>query len=150
MVSLKKKKNHNSSIYPPMCYLQRKRGIVMCELILILVAAMYWVFICVKLVFTCVCVCVCVFCLFRAIPAVYGSFQAGVESELQLPAYTTAQQHGIWAASATHTTAHSNARSLTHGARAGIEPTFSLRMVGFVTPKPWWELLLVFYVHYSI
>ena len=30
------------------------------------------------------------FFLFRAAPAAYGSFQAGVESELQLPAYTIA------------------------------------------------------------
>ena len=35
--------------------------------------------------------CCCLFvCLFRAVPAAYGSSQAGVESELQLLAYTTA------------------------------------------------------------
>ena len=38
----------------------------------------------------------------------------GVESELQLPVYTTAQQCGIRAASSTYTTAHGNAGSLTH------------------------------------
>ena len=37
----------------------------------------------------------------------------GVKSELQLPAYTT-QQLGIQAESATYTTAHGNAGSLTH------------------------------------
>ena len=30
------------------------------------------------------------FCLFRAAPTAYGDSQAGVESELHLPAYTTA------------------------------------------------------------
>ena len=35
------------------------------------------------------------------------------------------QPHQIWAASATYTTAHGNARSLTHWARPGIEPTSS-------------------------
>ena len=30
------------------------------------------------------------FCLFRATPAAYGRSQLGVESELQLPVYTTA------------------------------------------------------------
>ena len=38
----------------------------------------------------------------------------GVESELQLPAYTAPQQRRIRASSATYTTAHGNARSLTH------------------------------------
>ena len=38
----------------------------------------------------------------------------GVELELQLLAYTTAKQHGILATSATYTTAHGNAGSLTH------------------------------------
>jgi len=41
----------------------------------------------------------------------------GVESELQLLAYTTA---------------HGNAGSLTHGARPGIEPRTSWFLVGFV------------------
>ena len=38
----------------------------------------------------------------------------GVESELQLPAYTTATVTPIRAMYATYTTAHGNARSLTH------------------------------------
>ena len=39
----------------------------------------------------------------------------GVRLELQLPAYTTQQQqHGIRAVPAPYTTAHGNARSLTH------------------------------------
>ena len=42
------------------------------------------------------------------------------------------QQLGIWAMSATYTTAHSNAGSLTHWARPGIQPETSWFLVGFV------------------
>ena len=38
----------------------------------------------------------------------------GVESELQPPAYAQPQQRGTRVASATYTTAHGNAGSLTH------------------------------------
>ena len=55
--------------------------------------------------------------------------QLGVESELQLPAYTTA---------------HGNARFLTRWTRLGIEPTSSWILVGFVTTEPWWELMGLF------
>ena len=48
------------------------------------------------------------------------------------------QQHMIWAT--TYTTAHSNARSLTHWARAGIELTSSWVLVGFISTVPQWEL----------
>ena len=41
----------------------------------------------------------------------------------------------------THTTAHSNARSLTHWVRPGIEPSTSWFLVGFVPDAPWRELL---------
>ena len=43
-----------------------------------------------------------------------------------------AQQRQIWALSATHTTAHSNAGSSTHWARPGIDPTNAWFLVGFV------------------
>ena len=43
------------------------------------------------------------------------------------------QQHGIWAVSATYTTARGNARSLTHWVRPGIQPVSSWMLVGFVT-----------------
>ena len=36
---------------------------------------------------------------------------------------------------------HSNAGSLTHGARPGIEPSTSWFLVGFVSTVPRWELL---------
>ena len=57
----------------------------------------------------------------------------GVELELWLPAYTIATACGIWAASATCTTAHGHDRSLTHWARPGTEPTPSWILVGFLT-----------------
>ena len=56
-----------------------------------------------------------VFCLFRAAPVAYGGSQArgliGAVAALPTP---EPQQHGIRAASATYTTAHGNAGSLTH------------------------------------
>ena len=48
------------------------------------------------------------FFFFRASPAALGSSRLRVMSELQLPT-PQPQQYGIWAASATYTTAHSNA-----------------------------------------
>ena len=53
----------------------------------------------------------------------------GVQLELQLPAYATAQQFGIWAASVTYATGHGNTRSLAHWARPGIKPTTSWFLV---------------------
>ena len=50
----------------------------------------------------------------------------GVKSELELPAYTTA---------------HGNARPLTHGAGPGIETTSSWILVRFVTTEAQRELL---------
>ena len=64
----------------------------------------------------------------------------GVESELWLLAYTTATQRQIRVVSATHTTSHSNAGSLTHRAGPGIEPTTSWFIVGFVSAAPQQEL----------
>ena len=67
----------------------------------------------------------------------------GVESELQLLAYTTATAMSDRASSVTYTTAHSNAGSLTHWARPGIEPTSSWILVRFVSVEPQQELLLM-------
>ena len=50
------------------------------------------------------------------------------------------QQCQIRAASATYTTSHSNARSLTHLARPGIKPATSWFLVGFVSAVPQREL----------
>ena len=59
------------------------------------------------------------------------------------------QQRLIWAMSATYTTAHGNARSLTHWARLGVESTSSLILVRYFFAEPQWELtlLLFFLVH---
>ena len=61
----------------------------------------------------------------------------GIESELQLPAYTTATASRIRATSVTYT-AHSNSRSLT---QSGIKPASSWILVGFISGEPQWELL---------
>ena len=50
------------------------------------------------------------------------------------------QQHRIQATSATYTTAHDKARSLTHLARPGIEAETSWFLVGFVSAAPQQEL----------
>ena len=60
------------------------------------------------------------FFLFMAAPAAYGHSQARGCRPTRHP-----QQRRIRAASATYTTAHGNATSLTHWARPGIEPASS-------------------------
>ena len=57
----------------------------------------------------------------------------GVELELQPPAYTQPQQLETRAVSATYTTTHCNARSLTHWPMPGIEPASSWMLVRFVS-----------------
>ena len=52
--------------------------------------------------------------------------------KLELSATPQPQQHGIWAESATYTTAHGNAGPLTHWARSGLEPATSWLLVRFV------------------
>ena len=47
------------------------------------------------------------------------------------------QQHQIWAASVTYTTAQGNARSLTHWMRPGIKPVSSWMLVRFVICFHW-------------
>ena len=74
-----------------------------------------------------------IICLYRAAPSAYGGSQAGVKSELKLLAYTTAS---IRTASATHTAAHRNDRSLTYWVMPGIELASSWILVGFVKRRP--------------
>ena len=50
------------------------------------------------------------------------------------------QQCQIWATPVTCTTAHGNAKSLTHWARPGIKHSISLFLVGFVSASPRQEL----------
>ena len=79
-------------------------------------------------------------CLFRAAPAAYGSSQASRSNQSHSCQPTAQpQQLGIWASSATYTTAHSNAGCLTSRARPGIKPKSSWILVGCVSPEPRWE-----------
>ena len=65
------------------------------------------------------------FWLFRATPAYMEVPRLGIQLELRRRPTAHPQQRRIWATSATHTTAHGNAGSLTHWARPGIEPASS-------------------------
>ena len=69
-----------------------------------------------------------VFCLFRAAPMAYGGSQA----RGRITATAASLQHS-----------HSNARSLTHWAKPGIEPETSWFLVRFVSAAPQRELLLL-------
>ena len=71
------------------------------------------------------------FCLFRAAPTAYGSSQAR-------------SWIGPVAARLCHS--HSNARSLTHWGRPGIEPESSWMLVRFVSCELWWELPVLIYL----
>ena len=84
------------------------------------------------------------FLAFRATPETFGSSQARGQIR-SCSCQPTPQPHGIQAMSATYTTAHSNARSLTHWARLGINPASLWILVRFVncwatTGTPWIEL----------
>ena len=71
------------------------------------------------------------FSLFRAAPAAYGGSQAPNQSRSHRPT-PQPQQHGIQAMTATFSTAHGNASSLTHWARPGMEPASSWMPVRFI------------------
>ena len=71
----------------------------------------------------------------------HGSFQAKCWTGAAAGGLTLQpQQCEIQAMSVTYTTAHSNARSLTHWERPGSEHTSSWIPVGFLTAKPQQEL----------
>ena len=81
--------------------------------------------------------------VFRAAPApmTQGSFQ----TRSQIEAVAVGLCHSqIQAMSATYTAVHSNAGSLTHWAKPGIEPASSWTLVRFLTTDPQWELPLIF------
>ena len=85
----------------------------------------------------------------KAKPTAYGRSQArgqirATDADLQ------PQQRGIWAASATYTTDHSNIKSLTHWVRSGIESMSSWILVRFINAEAWKELLIVSNVVYYI
>ena len=68
---------------------------------------------------------------FRAAPTAYGSSQAR-DSDWSC----SCQQRQIRGMSATYTTAHSNATSLTHWMRPGVESASSWMLVRFVSAQP--------------
>ena len=81
------------------------------------------------------------FLFFRATPMAYGGPQAGgwigaTAASLQ----SQPQQCGIWATSATYTTAHGNTRFPAHWARPWIELASSWILVRFISTEPQWEL----------
>ena len=76
------------------------------------------------------------FCRFRAVPMAYGGSQArGPVGATAAGLHHSHRQHQIRATSVTYTTAHGNARSLTHLARPGIKPASSW-ILGFVSAEP--------------
>ena len=81
-------------------------------------------------------VCLFVFCLFafsKAAPMAYRGSQArGLIGAVASRPTPEPQQRRIQAESAIYTSAHGNAGSLTHWARAGTEPATSWFLVGFV------------------
>ena len=81
------------------------------------------------------------FCLFRAAPAAYGSFQArgrirGAAATLCHSLRNTGSEPHLWPTPQLT----GNTGSLTHWARPGIKPVSSWILVGFVTIEPRWEL----------
>ena len=73
----------------------------------------------------------------------------GAELELQLPAGPQPQQHGIWAAPATYTTALSTTGSLTHWPKQGIESSSSQILVGLISTEPQWKLPIFFFFSFQ-
>ena len=79
-------------------------------------------------------------CLFRAELRAYGGSQARGQISYSCRPTPQPQQRGIREASATYSTAHGAARSLTHWAEPRIKPEFSWTLVGFITTEPQREL----------
>ena len=80
------------------------------------------------------------FCLFRTLPRAYGSFQARGQIGAVAVSLSQPEQHQIWAAPATYTTAHGKAGFLIHRARPGIQSVSSWMLVKFVSAEPQQEL----------
>ena len=76
------------------------------------------------------------FHLFRATLKAYGA-SPRQGSNQSCSCWPTPQQRRIPAVSATYTTTHRNARSLTHWARPGIESVYSWILVRFFSTEPW-------------
>ena len=76
------------------------------------------------------------FFLFRETPPVYGRSEprGWIQAAAASLHHRQTQQSRIWAASATYTAALGNARSLTHWARPGMEPTSSWTLCWVLSP----------------
>ena len=84
-------------------------------------------------IFFCCCCCCCCCCYFLGCTRGIWRFPGqGSNRSCSHQPTPEPQQRGIRAASATYTTAHGNAGSLAHWARAGTEPATSWFLVGFV------------------
>ena len=88
------------------------------------------------------------FCLFRATSVVYGGSQARGWIGAALAGLHYSHSNARSELCLTYTTAHSNAGSLTHWARPGIEPASSWVLVRFITTVLPWELTI--YKHFLI
>ena len=87
------------------------------------------------------------FLLFRATHVAYrGSQERGWIRPTAAGLYQP-QPRRIWASSSTYTIAPSNAESLTHWARPGIEPSTSWLLVRFTSAVSQWELLPEIYIN---
>ena len=87
---------------------------------------------------------VCSFCfLFRTALSAYGVSQArGPIGAVAASLHHSHSNTGSKPWSATYTTAHGNARTLTHWGRRQIEPTTSWFLVKFISTAPWWECFM--------
>ena len=81
-----------------------------------------------------------IYFLFRATQVANGSSPATGQIRAAANGLCHSHSKAIWAASVTYTTAHANARYLTHWARLEIKPTPSWILVRFVTAEPQREL----------
>ena len=81
--------------------------------------------------------------LFTATPSIYGSSQARDQIRPADDSLCHSQQYQIRASSGTYPVVCGNARSLTHWARPGDEPTSLGTLCWFLTHKPQRELLQI-------
>ena len=88
------------------------------------------------------------FNLFRAAPRHMEVPRLGSNRTCSRQLTPQPQQCGIRVASAGYTTAHGNARSLTHWARPGIKPSPSWMLVRFISAEPWQELQAIFLIQF--
>ena len=79
-----------------------------------------------------------VFCIFRTTPVAY----AGSQARGRIRAVAAGLIHSNMRSEpcTPYTTAHGNARSLTHWKRPGIKPASSQMLVRFISAEPQWEL----------